>query len=462
MTLRVFPLLILISFNLLAQKPRLIVTTDIGQDQDDEQSMVRLLHYANEFDIEGLIANADNNADYEPPVLKDFIIHDMIDAYAKIDSNLRLHDPEYPTAGLLHAVVKRGCYGNGVRVPFSECIGEGKDTEGSDWIIQVVDKKDDRPVDIAVWGGACDLAQALWKVKTTRSQKDTDEFAKKLRVYFIGKQDSSNDWIIDNFTNMWLILALDKGGDKWQSGYRGMFWGGDMSITSKEWLHKNIIDLNPLAQMYPDKASTGGENKNPYGAMKEGDSPSMLYFINNGLNNAEHPSWGGWGGRYVLERDQFYRDADDLYFDEQSGEQITSPRATVFRWRGDFQNDFATRAQWATQTYEAGNHHPEIKVNGDAGKCTLVVTQKSGKSIRLDASGSTDPDGDTLTFNWMVYPEAGTYEGSIKIEGSDKQIATITIPKNAKGKTVHVILSVKDNANLSLTSYKRIVIEVRE
>ncbi len=164
----------------------------------------------------------------------------------------------------------------------------------------------------------------------------------------------------------------------------------------------------------------------------------------------------------MLERDQFYRDADDLYLDEQSGEQITSPRATVFRWRGDFQNDFATRAQWATQTYEAGNHHPEIKVNGDAGKCTLVVTQKSGKSIRLDASGSTDPDGDTLTFNWMVYPEAGTYEGSIKIEGSDKQIATITIPKNAKGKTVHVILSVKDNANLSLTSYKRIVIEVRE
>ena len=267
MTLRVIPLLVppllvLFSFNLFAQKPRLIVTTDIGQDPDDEQSMVRLLHYANEFNIERIIANADNNSEKELPVLKDFIIHNMIDAYGKIESNLKLHDPDYPASTLLHSIVKRGCYGNGVRVPFNEYIGEEKDTEGSDWIIHVVDMKDDRPVGIAVWGGACDLAQAIWKVKTTRSQQDKDEFIRKLRVYFIGKQDSSNDWIISNFSKMWLILALDRVGNIWESGYRGMFWGGDMSNTAKDWLHKNIIELNPLAQMYPDKAYTGGENKN--------------------------------------------------------------------------------------------------------------------------------------------------------------------------------------------------------
>ena len=39
-------------------KPRLIVLTDVGGDADDEQSMVRLLLYANEFEIEGLIASA--------------------------------------------------------------------------------------------------------------------------------------------------------------------------------------------------------------------------------------------------------------------------------------------------------------------------------------------------------------------------------------------------------------------
>ena len=38
--------------------PRLLVLTDIGGDPDDQQSMVRLMLYTNEFEIEGLIASA--------------------------------------------------------------------------------------------------------------------------------------------------------------------------------------------------------------------------------------------------------------------------------------------------------------------------------------------------------------------------------------------------------------------
>ena len=38
-------------------KPRIITTTDLGADPDDEQSLVRLLVSANEFDIEGLIVS---------------------------------------------------------------------------------------------------------------------------------------------------------------------------------------------------------------------------------------------------------------------------------------------------------------------------------------------------------------------------------------------------------------------
>ena len=37
-------------------KPRLIVLTDIGNEPDDEESLVRLLVYSDQFDIEGLIA----------------------------------------------------------------------------------------------------------------------------------------------------------------------------------------------------------------------------------------------------------------------------------------------------------------------------------------------------------------------------------------------------------------------
>ena len=38
------------------ERPRLLVLTDIGGDPDDQQSMIRLMVYANEFVIEGLAA----------------------------------------------------------------------------------------------------------------------------------------------------------------------------------------------------------------------------------------------------------------------------------------------------------------------------------------------------------------------------------------------------------------------
>ncbi|MBK6479582.1 MAG: DUF1593 domain-containing protein [Saprospiraceae bacterium] len=153
----------------------------------------------------------------------------------------------------------------------------------------------------------------------------------------------------------------------------GYVLGGDMSLTSKEWLHTNIIGQNPLASQYPDQAYTGGNERNPFMAMKEGDSPALLYFMENGLNQPEHPEWGGWGGRYTLERNQFYRDDSDSYFDEQAGKIITSPRATVFRWRPDFQNDFVARVQWGTKGYSDANHHPIVEINGDRNKAPWLA-----------------------------------------------------------------------------------------
>jgi hypothetical protein len=61
-------------------------------------------------------------------------------------------------------------------VPVEERIGEGKDTEGSEWIIKVVDKHNPRPVWVAIWGGSADLAQALWKVRATRTPDQVKEF----------------------------------------------------------------------------------------------------------------------------------------------------------------------------------------------------------------------------------------------------------------------------------------------
>jgi len=64
---------------------------DQKSDPDDMQSMVRFLLYANEFDIEGLIASAGTFANKA----KKQNMLDVIDLYEKVYDNLKTHDPLY-------------------------------------------------------------------------------------------------------------------------------------------------------------------------------------------------------------------------------------------------------------------------------------------------------------------------------------------------------------------------------
>ncbi|HKJ78585.1 MAG TPA: DUF1593 domain-containing protein, partial [Prolixibacteraceae bacterium] len=328
-------------------------------------------------------------------------------------------------------------------------------------IINVVDKSDFQPVCISVWGGAADLAQALWKVKNTRTASEVEKFVDKLRVYFIANQDASNQWIIDNFPELWIILSLDESGDTWKSSFRGMFWGGDMSNTTKEWIHENVHGHSALAGNYPHQAHTGGESKNPHMALKEGDTPSFLYFLPNGLNVIPHPEWGGWGGRFKEIKPNLYNDAEDTFYDVSEGKTIISSRATVFRWREDFQNDFMARIDWgATSKYSEANHPPLAVVNGDLSNEPLRIFASPGKKVKLDAVISHDPDRDNLTIEWFQYREAGTYSGDVKIKRRRKGKAKVKIPKDATGSTIHIICKVSDDGTPSLCGYKRIIIEV--
>jgi hypothetical protein len=259
-------------------RPRLLVLTDIGGDPDDQQSMVRLLVHSNEFEIEGLIASASGTPnELKERVTKPQLIREQIEAYAKVLPNLRKHDPRFPAGELLFDVVKSGNLNRG-----REFIGEGHDTEGSQWIIECTDKEDTRPLNIVIWGGQTDLAQALWRVRSDRSKLAFQQFQSRIRVFDIDDQDRIRDWLFAEFPDVFYVLSkAPKGADKREGAYRGMYLGGDQSLTSLAWLDEHVrAGHGPLGELYPSKTWTA---PNLNSALKEGDTPSWLFFLPNGF-----------------------------------------------------------------------------------------------------------------------------------------------------------------------------------
>jgi len=440
------------------QLPRLLVLTDIGDDPDDEQSLVRLLVYANKFDIEGFVTELwwkDSHSGRHgllSATTQLELFHQALDLYEKVRPNLEPHEKGYPKAKDLHKIVKRGKVN--VQMTLSapkgdplQWIGLGQDTEGSDFIIEVVDRNDDRPVDICVWGGTADLAQALLKISEERTPAEVDEFVSRIRVHAISDQDDTGPWIRENFPNLFYILDHDPKGDKWQSCYRGMFYGGDESLTTIDWLNEFVReDHGPLGEFYPPKTDT---NKNPHGALKEGDTPSWFYFYPNGLNIPDHPEYGGWGGRYKY-NGKYWQDASDDVDSHPSG------RASVYRWRPDFQNDFAARMDWCVKDYSEANHAPVVQI-----KSEQLRIVKTGETVKLVAN-SNDPDGNKLTYKWWQYTDASSVDTNVTITNSDTPDQASFIIPNEPGKQIHIILEVNDNGVPSLVAYQRIVFNIEK
>ena len=319
-----------------APRPRLCITTDIGGDPDDQQAFVRLMIYANEFEIEGLLATSSGipgeRKDASP---RPDLILKTIDAYAQVLPNLKTHAEGWPSPDHLRSVVKVGQAARG-----RDQIGEGRDTEASRWLVERTDSgSPENPLNVAIWGGQTDLAQALWHVKQTRGASGFAAFAARLRVYDIADQDGIADWMRAEFTGLFYILARPPSGVEGRKGtYRGMYLGGDESLTSREWIENNILKTGPLGAIYPTKTWTA---PNPHGCMKEGDTPSWFFFLPAGGNDPADPTKPGWGGQFVREPDGWYRDLPvSADFD---------PRSTVSRHRPAFQADFARRMAWCVK-----------------------------------------------------------------------------------------------------------------
>ncbi len=314
------------------ERPRLLVLTDIGGDPDDQQSMIRLMAYSNEFEIEGLVASAAGTpGELKNAVTKPELIREIVTAYGVVRPGLAKHADDWPDTKSLLSVIKSGNSQRG-----REHIGDGHDTEGSRWIIDRVDAGSiERPLNVSIWGGQTDFAQALWRVRADRGAPGLAGFIKKLRVYDINDQDGIADWMRSEFPGLYYILSkAPPGRDKREGTYRGMYLTGDESLTSRDWIDENVRSTGPLGALYPTRTWTA---PNRHSCLKEGDTPSWFFFLPLGGNAPADPAKPGWGGQYRKTDDGWFRD------DRSTG---TDPRETVSRWRPEFQSDFARRMAW--------------------------------------------------------------------------------------------------------------------
>ena len=447
-------------------KSRMVVLSDIEAEVDDTESFVRLLLYSNEIDLKGLIATT---SVWKKTSVAPETINKLIRAYEKVQPNLLKHEAGFPEAEALLKLVKQGIPKYGMLG-----VGEGKDSEGSDWIIKVLEENDDRPLWVSVWGGVNTLAQALYKIEHTKSKAEAKKLIAKLRVYTISDQDDAGIWIRNNFPDLFYIVSPcdDYGSATW-SAINSFIQGINNEKISNSWLTQNIQQGHgPLGAEYPDVA---------YGM--EGDTPSWLSLIPNGLSNPEHPEWGGWGGRYELylpdfakakkggsgvpfepETRKIWTNAIDTYTPYVPNEygravkfdtiNFTGYKESLWRWRDDFQNDFAARMDWCTKNYAEANHPPVPVINSEE------ITVKSGEGFGLNASGSYDPDGDNLSFLWFSYPEAGSYKKKIITDAQNSHGFWTIAPEVQKKETAHIILKVTDKGTPQLSGYKRIIVNI--
>ena len=439
-------------------KPRLVVCTDIAPadvEPDDMESMVRLMAYADLFEIEALITSVGWNCDPYPEEWAVYLQR-VIEAYRQDVPKLMKRSQQtgfmpleeedgqqfigyWPSADYLKGRTVMGSVKGGIKV-----IGEQNDSPGSTLLIRLADEDDPRPIYVAAWGGANTLAQAIWRVKQTRPAQELKRFVNKFRLFTITDQDMQYNMRMDRAysSHMWLRQAFS---DDLQFVWDEGTWQEQCELGKRHWQqHRDYIQgKGALGKEYPDFK---------WGV--EGDTPSFLYVMPHGLNDPDDPLQAGWAGYH--ERGLC---ADSLTIAWTSWQEPLRSKSVDYKRRfyPDELNDFMARMQWADEGQ--GNHNPQVMVNGSMGTKLICIAARAGEDILLDASGSKDADGDSLSFYWWQQPEIG--KTKITIGQKDQPMVKIHIPNDADNDTIHIICEVHDNGPFRLVAYRRIIISVK-
>jgi hypothetical protein len=522
-----------------AAKPRVVITAD--PELDDNNTLIRAILYSTDFQVEGLVyasgtfhwkgdgkgttqnpparQNSPNNrcpcTEWRWPTEAPYteFIDTIVDAYAKGYANLKVHDPNYPAPAVLKSKIKWG------NVDFEGDYS--KDTDGSNLIKSLLLDNKPGPLYVTVQAGHSTVARALKSIhdqysKTPQWESIRNRVSLKLVIIPFGDQDGLYArYIRPNWPE---VTEVQLNMITYGYGIRNNLAPENQVYIGPEWTQENVLSRGPLGALYRvwgdgkvmDPTDTYGfRDGQPKGSfISEGDTPTFMNLLDNGLRAWENGSHaGGWGG---IRRPAnapvgfgFGRGGapvapvspDDPGVGigvapagsdaNKSPAPATLPAAAPGAARGGgpggggggrggqpippktaavnarffaaAQNDFAARLKWSvTPKFSDANHPPKVSVKGP-----LDVSARPGGTVRLQGTVS-DPDKNGVRVTWWQYNDAGTYPGDITLSDAAALTTEFRVPNDAQpGQTIHVILEATDDGAPRLTRYQRVIVRIQ-
>jgi cellulose-binding protein len=491
------------------RKPRVVITTD--PELDDSNSLVRYLLFSSDFDTVGLIyASSQFHWKGDGKGTKAFVagreytrfglnlcpctswrwdpnerfIDDAVELYAQAYPNLRVHDRDYPTPEALKSRIRWG------NVEFD---GEmSRDTPGSDLIKSLLLDDDESPVYLHAWGGQSTIARALKSIE--EQYESTPQWpairAKVIRKAVIHPSGDQDDTYGKYIRPHWPEIRYRRlaGGVRLGYGTQSAVSVEDAVYFTAEWTRRNISTRGPLGAFYRvwgdgkqkvkgdvfdyfGLSSEGAEELKkrgyivwspiqPTGSfLGEGDTPTFLNLIDNGLRGYRDDGFGGWGGYAGVDAGPAFGAAfaplESVAANPGARREI--PRAPTHPFLAAAQRDFAARFVWATtSSYAQANHPPRLSVRSRS----RFVSARPGEVVSL-AVAPSDPDGNAVALRWWRWDDADSYSGAVSLEPASGTRTSVTVPADAAaGQTIHVIAEATDDGAPALTRYERFVVTV--